>query len=127
MRVPRIFVSIDIQKDDCINLEEAESHYVTAVLRLKIKNEVILFNGTGYEYHGYIQEIQKKSVLISIKTQIKKNTDSPIKTRLLIAISRSNRFDMIIQKATELGISSITPIETDYSDIKIKKPKRPFV
>ena len=119
MRVPRIFVSIDIQKDDCINLEEAESHYVKAVLRLK--NEVILFNGTGYEYHGYIQEIQKKSVLISIKKQIKKNTDSPIKTRLLIAISRSNRFDMIIQKATELGISSITPIETDYSDIKIKK------
>ena len=103
MRVPRIFVSIDIQKDDCINLEEAESHYVTAVLRLKIKNEVILFNGTDYEYHGYIQEIQKKSVLISIKRQIKKNTDSPIKTRLLIAISRSNRFDMIIQKATELG------------------------
>ena len=42
MRVPRIFVSIDIQKDDCINLEEAESHYVTAVLRLKIKNEKIL-------------------------------------------------------------------------------------
>ena len=121
MRVPRIFVSIDIQKDDCINLEEAESHYVTAVLRLKIKNEVILFNGTDYEYHGYIQEIQKASVLISIKTQIKKNTDSPIKTRLLIAISRSNRFDLIIQKATELGISSITPIETDYSDIKIKK------
>ena len=68
MRVPRIFVSIDIQKDDCINLEEAESRYVTAVLRLKIKNEVILFNGTGYEYHGCIQEIQKKSVLISIKT-----------------------------------------------------------
>ena len=58
MRVPRIFVSIDIQKDDCINLEEAESRYVTAVLRLKIKNEVILFNGTGYEYHGCIQEIQ---------------------------------------------------------------------
>ena len=121
MRVPRIFVSIDIQKDDCINLEEAESHYVKAVLRLKIKNEIILFNGTDYEYHGYIQEIQKKSVLISIKKQVKKNTDSPIKTRLLIAISRSNRFDMIIQKATELGISSITPIETDYSDIKIKK------
>jgi 16S rRNA (uracil1498-N3)-methyltransferase len=121
VRVPRIFVSIDIQKDDCINLEEAESHYVKAVLRLKIKNEIILFNGTDYEYHGYIQEIQKKSVLISIKKQIKKNTDSPIKTRLLIAISRSNRFDMIVQKATELGISSITPIETDYSDIKIKK------
>ena len=60
MRVPRIFVSIDIQKDDCINLEEAESHYVKAVLRLKIKNEIILFNGTDYEYHGYIQEIQKK-------------------------------------------------------------------
>ena len=79
VRVPRIFVSIDIQKDDCINLEEAESRYITAVLRLKIKNEVILFNGTDYEYHGYIQEIQKKSVLISIKTQIKKNTDSPIK------------------------------------------------
>jgi 16S rRNA U1498 N3-methylase RsmE len=70
VRVPRIFVSIDIQKDDCINLEEAESHYVTAVLRLKIKNEVILFNGTGYEYHGYIQEIQKK-----ICINFNKNTD----------------------------------------------------
>tara|TARA_B100000963_G_scaffold101318_1_gene87610 strand:- start:263 stop:883 length:621 start_codon:yes stop_codon:yes gene_type:complete len=81
--------------------------------------KVRLFNGSGYEYLGIINKISKNSVHVAVLSGEKKNNESPLKVNLIIAISRTRKFDYLIQKLTELGVSSITPIQSERSEIKI--------
>ena len=120
MRVPRIFIFDIIDSDDEYILDRDQSHYLKHVLRLKTSMKVRLFNGSGYEYLGIINKISKNSVNVAVLSKEKKHKESPLKVNLIIAISRASKFDYLIQKLTELGVSSITPIQSERSEIKIR-------
>ncbi|MEC7938467.1 MAG: 16S rRNA (uracil(1498)-N(3))-methyltransferase [Pseudomonadota bacterium] len=120
MRVPRIFIFDIIDSNDEYILDRDQSHYLKNVLRLKTSMKVRLFNGSGYEYLGIINKISKNSVNVAVLSKEEKNNESPLKVNLIIAISRASKFDYLIQKLTELGVSSITPIQSERSEIKIR-------
>ena len=79
-------------------------------MRVKVNDFLILFNGDGFEYRGRVSDINKKTINVEILSKEKNNNESPININLFQSISSNEKMDMVIQKATELGVSSIQPI-----------------
>lgn len=99
-------------------LIQSEYHHIVDVLRYKEGDEIILFDGKGNEYTGKIESIdrKKKQVKVSIEKSSKEEIARPLV--LVQALIRSNNMDIIIQKATELGVTHIYPVITKNSIIK---------
>jgi len=103
-----------------VNGEEA--HHILDVMRLEMNDEVIAFDGLGNEYTGHISEVKGKSLKISIHIKRKQLTPD-IDISLAQAIPKKEKMDYIIQKCTELGVSSIIPMVTERTVVKIDKKK----
>lgn len=120
MRVPRIFTRELLQAGTECQLEESQSHYLSRVLRMDIDRPLILFNGLGGEYTATISKLSKKHVCAMVNSFSAENHQSPLPIHLGIAISKGDRFELVLQKATELGITDITPLLTERTEFKAK-------
>jgi 16S rRNA (uracil1498-N3)-methyltransferase len=120
MRVPRIYVEQDLASGQALRLDERAAHYVSQVLRMRAGRELILFNGDGSAYPAIITEAGKKLVSCQVgEDLLASSPPSPLKIELAVGISKGDRFDWVIQKATELGVSKITPLFTERCDVKL--------
>ncbi len=119
MRIPRIYTQAELVSGSVIQLEESASHHLSKVLRMQAGRELILFNGKGGEYAASIQEVGKKQVSVSIADFASENRQSPLQLELAIGISRGERFEWVLQKATELGVTKITPLVTERTEVKV--------
>lgn len=97
-----------------------EAHHLSRVLRLAAGDEIFVFDGEGTEHKCRIVSVGKEGVEVEIMDTARPCAESPIGITLAQALVKGEKFDLIVQKATELGISAITPLETDHSDIKLK-------
>src|SRR5690606_30770739 len=95
------------------------SHHLNKVLRMTIGREIIAFNGDGKEYPSVISQLNKKSVVISVNDAIESSRQSPLNIELAISLSKGDRFEWVLQKATELGVTSITPIMSERTEVKL--------
>lgn len=123
MRVSRLFSSEKLTQDSDLVLDNRNSHYLKNVLRLREGAVLILFDGCGGEYNAQISKIGKRDVTITLNNFIDCNRESPLHTHLGLAISRGERMDWALQKATELGASEITPLLSRRSEFKLKAEK----
>ena len=123
MQLNRFYYSTKYEINKELTLPDDICHKIINVLRLKIGNEILLFNGKNIEASSKIISISKKNIVIKIISVIEKNIESPIKIHLAQAISKINKMDFIIQKATELGVYDITPIVTERTIGKVHKDK----
>lgn len=119
MRVPRIYLDQVLTIDSSVLLNESASHYLSKVLRMSVGRELIVFNGRGGEYAAVITQVDKKSVEIKTGMFNEDNRQSPLSIELAIGISRGERMDWVLQKATELGVTSITPLLTERTEVKV--------
>ena len=115
----RFYHSNPLDLNQIIILDEFSSHHALRVMRVKVDDFLILFNGDGFEYRGRVSDINKKTINIEILYKEKNNNESPININLFQSISSNEKMDMVIQKATELGVSSIQPIFTSRSTVKL--------
>ena len=115
----RFYHSNPLDLNQIIILDEFASHHALRVMRVKVDDFLILFNGDGFEYRGRVSGINKKTINVEILSKEKNNSESPININLFQSISSNEKMDMVIQKATELGVSSIQPIFTSRSTIKL--------
>ena len=115
----RFYHSNPLDLNQIIILDEFSSHHALRVMRVKVDDFLILFNGDGFEYRGRVSDINKKTINVEILSKEKNNNESPININLFQSISSNEKMDMVIQKATELGVSSIQPIFTSRSTIKL--------
>ena len=115
----RFYHSNPLDLNQIIILDEFASHHALRVMRVKVDDFLILFNGDGFEYRGRVSDINKKTINIEILSKEKNNNESPININLFQSISSNEKMDMVIQKATELGVSSIQPIFTSRSTVKL--------
>ena len=115
----RFYHSNPLDLNQIIILDEFSSHHALRVMRVKVDDFLILFNGDGFEYRGRVSDINKKTINIEILSKEKNNSESPININLFQSISSNEKMDMVIQKATELGVSSIQPIFTSRSTVKL--------
>ncbi len=119
MRIPRLFTEASLQRGQSVQLEEKASHHLTRVLRHRAGDRLTLFNGDGYQYSATLQSIEKKQATVTIGAAETVDTESPLNTHLGIAVSKGDRFDWVIQKATELGVTTITPLTTARTEFKL--------
>lgn len=119
MRVPRIFTQQPLASNTTLELEAGPAHHVAKVLRMQAGRELVLFNGEGGEYAAVIAEAGKRSVTVSVGEFSSPETESPLGTELAIGMSRGERMDWVIQKATELGVSRIQPLFTERTEVKL--------
>lgn len=124
MRVPRILVRSGFEgrsSGDSLELSEDRAHYLTKVLRLSDNAPLFVFDGNGAEYHAHIEACGKKHCRIALG-EIREGRDglSPLHTHLGIALSKGDRFDWVLQKATELGVSVITPLMSERIELRLK-------
>ena len=119
MRIPRIYSPQPLAENQTIQLEEQASNHLIKALRLKEQHPIILFNGLGGCYTAIISNAHKKHAEISLLEFQDKNLSSPLQSHIAIGLSKGDKLELIIQKATELGVNSISPIMTDHSDVKM--------
>jgi 16S rRNA (uracil1498-N3)-methyltransferase len=119
MRIPRLYTPQALASGSLIDLDEASSRHLVSVLRMSAGQQVILFNGLGGEYSGQLSNVRKNTASVSVSKFINSDRESPLKVHLAIGVSRGDRMDWIVQKATELGVCSITPLFTERTEVKL--------
>ena len=119
MRIPRIHTSVILQSGISVALGKNTTRYIVSVLRLKVGQSITLFNGEGGEYNSEISSIGKNEISVLVGQFLSIDRESPLKIHLVIGISRGDRMDWIIQKAIELGVSQISPVFADRTEVKL--------
>ena len=119
MRLSRFFIDAPLSLGQH-DLPEAQAHYIGRVLRRAVGDAVQLFDGSGQEYLGELIEVGKKTVRVELREAIAGLTESPLRIHLGQGLSRGERMDWAIQKATELGASEITPIVSERCEVRLK-------
>jgi len=119
MRLSRFFIDAPLSLGRC-ELPEAQAHYIGRVLRLAVGDAVQLFDGSGQEFIGELAEVGKKNVQVELREQFAGQAESPLRIHLGQGLSRGERMDWAIQKATELGANAITPIISERCEVRLK-------
>ncbi len=112
--MPRFYLNLPLCAGTIVELPEDVVRHIL-VLRLKINDSIVLFNGDGNTYRAYIVEISRKIVLVNIEQQIKPDNQATLNIHLLLCIIANDKMDLAIQKAVELGVAEITPIISERS------------
>ncbi len=123
MNKPRIYTSLPLREGQSIVLDSKASNHLSQVLRLPPGQELKVFNGQGGEFDARISAIVKHQVEVEVLKFYDTKTHSSLSIELGIALSKGDRMDWIIQKATELGVNSITPIFSDRTQVKLKEQR----
>lgn len=120
MRNPRIFTPHPLAGAATLTLDEQASHHLARVLRFQTGYTLTLFNGDGCEYPATITAIDKRSVTVALAEQLVAARESPLAIHLGIAISKGDRMDLVVQKAVELGVASITPLLSERVEVRLQ-------
>lgn len=115
----RIYQNINLAENETITLDKAASHHLLNVLRIKKSEPIIIFNGQGGEFEAEVFETNKNFVQVQINKHIDINRESPVEIHLAQGISRGEKMDFTIQKAVELGVKKITPLITEFCNVKL--------
>lgn len=123
MRLTRIFVDQKLVSGKGVGIPEQSGLHLTRVLRLDAGAPVTLFDGTGGEYAGTLERDGKK-VWARVDAFDPVERESPVDITLLQGIARGERMDLIVQKATELGVARIVPVFAERSVVKVDAKQR---
>lgn len=124
MRISRLFVNQPLAVNEIVSLEADAAHYLRSVLRLKKGFKLTVFNGLGGEYDAIVEVITRKELSLTIGQHHEVNVESPLQIELGLSVSRGERMDVAIQKATELGVAVISPVLTQHCVVKLTDERR---
>ena len=106
--------NIDVRKK-MILIDKGEAHHIIDVMRMKEAEKVLVFDGTGNEYSGFIEKIDHRAKTVTVEI-VKTERPAPGRSpeiHLAQAVPARGRMDYVVEKATELGVSRIIPLITD--------------
>ena len=119
MRVPRVYIEEKIYSGEITSLSSDKAHHILHVLRLRVGDQVKLFDNSGLQFNAHIVETEKRAVHVKVEEQEECLGESPLDITLCLAVSKGQHMDFSIQKAVELGVKNITPIISEYSNVKL--------
>jgi len=119
MRVTRVYVETPITTGKPLLVEGNAANHIMRVLRLRSGDLLTVFDGSGGEYGARIEDFRKDSVVVSVQENRAADRESPLSLTLAQGISRGERMDWVIQKATELGTTRIIPVSTKRSVVRL--------
>ncbi|HSD73990.1 MAG TPA: 16S rRNA (uracil(1498)-N(3))-methyltransferase [Steroidobacteraceae bacterium] len=119
MRLTRIFVDEPLETGREQRLGAAAAAHVARVLRLGAGDELTVFDGRGGEYPATIIESRGTLLRVRIGTHRDLERESTLRITLAQGVSRGERMDWVVQKATELGVAAIVPLITERSVVRL--------
>lgn len=119
MRLTRCHVDADLSVGKSLALPDTAANHLARVLRLREGDACALFNGDGHDYDARITAIGKRGVLVDIVGMRAIDNESPLHVTLLQGIARGEKMDLILQKATELGVAAIVPVMAERTEVKL--------
>ena len=119
MRIPRIYTPQALLDNTSVTLEAGASQHLARALRLQVGDELTLFDGGDGEFPAVITRVERKQVVVETGTRRDNSVESPLAIHLGIPLSRGERMDWVVQKATELGVREITPLFTERTEIRL--------
>ncbi len=119
MRTIRIHVDLPLAVDAELALPGQAGEHVARVLRLVPGDAITLFNGDGMDYPALIQTVGKREVTVRVQAANPVDNESSLPLTLAQGVARGEKMDLIVQKATELGVARIVPLLTERSEVKL--------
>ena len=119
MMIPTFIYQSNDRVDDLIRLSGPEAHHITKVLRLNRGEMVRLINGQGMAHICEISSADVKDVSCRIVKSIKNSGEPHLQLTLAIGLSTSSKFDTVLEKGTEVGVSAFIPLLTEKGKVKL--------
>jgi 16S rRNA (uracil1498-N3)-methyltransferase len=120
MRSIRIHVDMPLASGQAFTLPAQAGEHVARVLRMEVGAPVVLFSGEdGMEFDATLASVGKREVVANVGAGRAVHNESPLALTLVQGVARGEKMDLIVQKATELGIARIVPILTERSEVKL--------
>ena len=123
MQRHRFFAAASNIQDGRIRLDADESHHLTRVLRLSEGGHVFVLNGEGREWECEIIKAGKNSVELTIRRELLNPVESPLDLTLAQALIKGDKFDLVVQKSVEMGVTRIIPLITEHCEIRRAEEK----
>ncbi|MCK4573558.1 MAG: 16S rRNA (uracil(1498)-N(3))-methyltransferase [candidate division Zixibacteria bacterium] len=125
MDAPIFYIEPDSVTDDRVILPDTEGHHAISVMRLARGYLVVVIDGLGNAWRGEIAATSgRKKVEIALHSQVRNFGEPNVRLTLACGLSTGYKFDSIVQKGTELGVSRFVPLITEKSKVKIDDPRR---
>jgi 16S rRNA (uracil1498-N3)-methyltransferase len=119
MRLTRVFVDAPLESGSIVDLPVETGAHLAKVLRARSGDEILLFNGDGRDFAGVIDGVRGKHVTAQIGAAHPVETESRLAITLVQCLPRGEKMDLVIQKATELGVARIVPVISQRSVVRL--------
>ncbi len=119
MPIPRIFLPVPLASGQVVELDDNARRHAVQVLRLRDGDALVLFNGEGGEFEAVIDSAGKRAVTVRVGAFHDAERESPLAVHLGLGISKGERMDFALQKATELGVAAVTPLFTERVVVRL--------
>lgn len=119
MRVTRTYVDMPLMVGAEVTLPEDVVAHLGRVLRLSAGDACVLFNGDGHDYQAEVVAMEKRSGSARVVSMSAAERESPLQVTLVQSIARGEKMDWILQKATELGVTSFVPVYSQRGEVKL--------
>ncbi len=115
----RVYIDQPLSAGATITLPEDAARHLVQVLRMRLGESFIAFNGHGGEYNATLSTISKREAQATIGELSVVDRESPLSITLAQCVSKGDRMDYTLQKAVELGVSSIVPLISSRTVVKL--------
>ena len=122
MKKIRLYQNTIFNVGDKVELNKDNDHHLSKVLRFPTGKDIILFNGNGVDYIAKVLD-SKKMTHIEIISEKKNDSESKLELTLAQGIAKGEKMDFLIQKAVELGVTNIIPMQMERCVVKLKPEK----
>lgn len=119
MRINRVFIEQPLRADAVVQIGGSAATHLARVLRLGPGDALVVFDGRGGEYEARVEALRKETALIAVGAHRPIERESALAVALAQGISRGERMDLVVQKATELGARQIIPLLTERSVVRL--------
>ena len=119
MRIPRLHVDRPLAAGGRVPLPEAAGRHVTKVLRLGCGDPLVVFDGRGGEYDATVAHVSRGVVAVEVGAHRPVDRESALAVELGQGVCRGERMDLVVQKATELGVCAIRPVLCERTVVKL--------
>ena len=120
MRIPRVYEAQTLSAGTRIELSDTSIQHVVRALRMNDGDPIRVFNGEGEECPARLVGVSKRSAFAELEQPETPAVESPLQIHVGQTLSRGERMDYAVQKATELGVSRITPLTSERCEVKLK-------
>jgi len=123
MRIPRVYEPQPLSAGQCIDLSDTTIQHVIRALRLREGDLLCLFNGDGQEYPARLTRVDKRAAQATLESPQTPAIESKLQIHIGQTLSRGERMDYAVQKATEMGAARITPLTSERCEVKLKSER----